>query len=289
MPTKVEKDAITGQETTGHEWDGIKELNTPLPKWWVYVFYATIIWSVVWWLLYPTWPGISGYTGGIIGSNQRVELADRMAAAAEEQAQYLDRVAAASMEEISQDQELLPFALAGGGAAFADNCAPCHGLGGGGQGFYPSLADDSWIWGGTLDDIHTTLLYGIRVDHEETRFNDMPAYGVDQILSREEIAAVTEHILALSGQEHDAEAAQQGAEIFIEQCAACHGEEGEGLPELGGPRLNDQIWLYGGTREEIAAQIHKPRQGVMPAWTGRLDPETIKILAVYVHSLGGGQ
>ena len=192
MPTKVEKDAITGQETTGHEWDGIKELNTPLPKWWVYVFYACIIWSVLWWLLYPTWPGISGYTGGIIGSNQRVELAERMAAAAADQAQYLDRVAAASMEEISQDQELLPFALAGGGAAFADNCAPCHGLGGGGQGFYPSLADDSWIWGGTLDDIHTTLLYGIRGDHEETRINDMPAYGADQILSREEIAALTE-------------------------------------------------------------------------------------------------
>jgi cytochrome c oxidase cbb3-type subunit 3 len=289
MPTKIEKDALTGRDTTGHEWDGIKELNTPLPKWWLYVMYATIVWSVVWWFLYPSWPGITGYFGGIVGANQRLEFDQRMTAAGASQAQYLERIDAASLEQIASDPELTSFALAGGGAAFADNCAPCHGLGGAGQGPYPSLADDAWLWGGTLDDIHTTLLYGIRSNHEDTRFNLMPAFGTDGILDRQQINDVAEHVLALAGREHDAAAAERGAEVYAEQCAACHGEAGEGIQELGAPRLDDAIWLYGGTKEEIVAQIYAPRHGVMPAWTGRLDPETLKTLTVYVHGLGGGQ
>jgi cytochrome c oxidase cbb3-type subunit 3 len=289
MPTKVEKDMITGQETTGHEWDGIKELNTPLPKWWVYVFYASIIYSVIWWVLYPSWPFVTGYFGGIIGSNQRVELDQRLAAARASQAHYLDRIQAASAEEIVADPELLSFAVAGGQAAFADNCAPCHGLGGAGQGPYPTLADDDWVWGGTLDDIHQTISYGIRSDHDETRVNDMPAFGRDQILAREEIDAVTNHVLWLSGQSSEADVDGSGGILFAEQCAACHGEQGEGIQELGAPSLADQIWLYGGSAEAIAKQIHAPQQGVMPAWAGRLDEQTIKILTVYVHTLGGGQ
>jgi cytochrome c oxidase cbb3-type subunit III len=288
MPTKVEKDAITGQETTGHEWDGIKELNTPLPKWWLYVLYATIVWSVAWWILFPSWPWGAGYFPGVTGANQRVEFEARAAAAREGQAQYLDRIAAADLSQISQDPDLLSFALAGGGAAFADNCAPCHGPGGAGQGFYPTLADDAWIWGGTLDDIQTTILHGIRSDDEETRFNEMPAFG-DGMLSTGEIDATAEYVLSLSGRSENPDLAAQGATIFADQCAVCHGEQGEGLAELGGPRLNDQIWLYGGDKADVIAQIRQPRHGVMPAWSGRLDPETIKILAVYVHSLGGGQ
>jgi cytochrome c oxidase cbb3-type subunit 3 len=289
MPTKVEKDAITGRETTGHEWDGIKELNTPLPKWWLYVMYATIIWSVIWWILYPSWPGITGYFGGVIGSNQRVELEQRMGAAQAAQAHFVERIAAASLEEISQDPELLSFALIGGGAAFADNCAPCHGLGGAGQGYYPSLADDAWIWGGTLEEIQTTIEYGIRNDRDEARLSMMPAFGADQLLSRQEVNDVAEYTLSLSGSAEDEAAAARGAELFAEQCAACHGEDGEGMLELGAPALNDQIWLYGGTKAEIIQQIHNPRHGVMPAWIDRLTPETIKALTVYVHSLGGGQ
>ena len=289
MPTKIEKDALTGKTTTGHEWDGIKELNTPLPKWWLYILYATIVWSAVWWLLYPSWPWFNGYFGGLLGANQRVELERRLAVAGAQRAQYMERIKAASLEQIAQDPELASFALAGGAAAFADNCAPCHGLGGAGQGFYPSLADDAWIWGGTLDDIQTTILYGIRSGHEQTRFNEMPAFGALGMLSREEISDVAEYVLSLSGHSEDAEAAARGAPIFAEQCASCHGEQGEGNQELGAPALNDAIWLYGGTKEAIVAQIYSPRHGVMPAWVGRLDPETIKILATYVHSLGGGQ
>ena len=289
MPTKIDKDALTGKTTTGHEWDGIKELNTPLPKWWLYVLYATIVWAAVWWLLYPSWPWFTGYFGGILGANQRIELAQRLAAAGAQRAQYLERIRAASLDQIAQDPELASFALAGGAAAFADNCAPCHGLGGAGQGFYPTLADDAWIWGGTLDDIQTTILHGIRSDDPEARLSEMPAFGALGMLNRAEINDVAEHVLSLSGRSEDAEAAARGAGIFAEQCASCHGEQGEGIQEMGAPALNDAIWQYGGTKEAIVAQIYSPRHGVMPAWVGRLDPETIKILATYVHSLGGGQ
>ncbi len=289
MPTKVEKDEISGQNTTGHEWDGIKELNTPLPKWWLYTFYACIVYAFVWWLLFPSWPYVTGYFGGLIGSNQRIALDERLASAKAAQAQYLDRIAAASPEEISNDPELLSFAMAGGQAAFADNCAPCHALGGAGQDIYPTLADDDWIWGGSLDDIQHTINYGVRSDHEETRFNEMPGYGVLEMLPREDIKAVANYVLSLSGEAAEPELVEQGGTIFEEQCVACHGENGGGMMELGAPNLSDQIWLYGGTEAEVIQQIGNPRHGVMPAWTGRLDDETIKILTVYVHSLGGGQ
>ena len=287
MPTKVEKDDVTGHETTGHEWDGIKELNRPLPKWWLYTFYASIIYAFIYWVLYPSWPYVTGYFGGIIGGNQRVALDERMAEARAAQAQYLDRIQAASTEEILADPDLLTFAMAGGEAAFADNCAPCHGLGGAGQDIYPTLADDDWIWGGTLDEIEYTINHGIRNASDEARFNEMPAYG--QILEREDIKAVANYVLSLSDSQHDAALDEQGAVIYEEQCAACHGEQGEGIPELGAPNLSDQIWLYGGSEEEVIQQIGYPQLGVMPPWINRLDEEIIKSLTVYVHTLGGGQ
>ena len=286
---EVETDAVTGKPTTGHEWDGIKELNTPLPKWWLYVLYATIIWSVVWWVLYPSWPGITGYFGGLLGYDQRAALRERMAEADAARALHLERLEGAALAEITADPELMAVAFAGGEAAFADNCAPCHGLGGAGQGFYPTLADDAWLWGGTLDAIHQTVLYGVRSAHPDTRLSEMPAFGALQMLSREEVDAVAEYVLQLAGEEHDAAAAGQGAEVFAAQCTVCHGDDGRGLEEFGAPNLTDQIWLYGGDKGSILAQIHRPRHGVMPAWTGRLSPETLKSLAVYVHALGGGQ
>jgi cytochrome c oxidase cbb3-type subunit 3 len=286
---EVETDAATGTPTTGHEWDGIKELNTPLPKWWLYVLYATIAWSVVWWLLYPSWPGITGYFGGILGYDQNAALEEQMAAADAARAGQLERLASTSLEEIAADPELMNIAFAGGQAAFADNCAPCHGLGGAGQGFYPTLADDAWLWGGTLEAIQQTILHGVRSADPDTRFNEMPAFGALQMLSREQIDDVAEYVLQLSGATHDEAAALRGAPVFAEQGAACHGEDGRGIEDLGGPSLADQIWLYGGDKVSIVAQIYRPRHGVMPAWTGRLSPATIKSLAVYVHALGGGQ
>lgn len=289
MPTKVEKDHITGTDTTGHEWDGIKELNTPLPKWWVYVFYATIIWSIVYYVLYPSWPGFSGYLKGALGYSQRVELTQKLAVAQQAKAKFFDRIKAMEPAEVLKDRELLTFAQAGGKAAFADNCAPCHGPGGEGRPGFPVLADDAWLWGGKIDDIYKTIRFGVRSGHDEGRQGVMPNFGVDGTLKPEQIADVTEYVLSLSGKSTDKTAAERGKAIYAEQCVACHTETGKGNPELGAPNLTDGIWLYGGTKADIVAQITRPKHGVMPVWSERLDAVTIKMLAVYVHSLGGGK
>lgn len=289
MPTKIEKDAITGTETTGHEWDGIRELNTPLPKWWVYVFYATILWAIVYVILYPAIPGLSGATDGVLGWSMREEIRQEMAAARDERSGLIDRIEQASLEEIRSDPELLAIAEQGGAAAFAENCAGCHGTGGQGNPNYPVLADDAWIWGGTLQDIQQTIRYGVRSGHEQTRTGVMPAYGETGILDREQISDLTEYVLSLTGRSENAEAAERGGRLFAEQCVSCHGPDGAGNREFGAPPLNDQIWLYGGSRDAISRQIYNPRLGVMPPWEGRLSDATIKMLTVYVHSRGGGE
>jgi|TARA_R110002072_G_scaffold517_15_gene3210 cytochrome c oxidase cbb3-type subunit 3 len=288
MPTKKEKDAISGTMTTGHEWDGIKELDTPMPRWWLYVLFATIIWSVGYYFFYPSIPYISGYTKGILGYNSRVELAEKMQQASAAQASFYDGISKSTTAEITQDQTLLTFSLAGGKAAFADNCAACHGPGGAGQKGFPILADDAWIWGGSLEDIQTTITHGIRwTEDEDTRISEMPAFG--EFMERGEVDQIAEYVLSLSGRSEDAAAVQAGQGLFSESCSSCHGDGGTGLKEFGAPNLSDQIWFYGGEKADIVAQITKPRLGVMPAWQGRLDENTIKMLTVYIYSLGGGQ
>lgn len=289
MADNKRTDDVTGYETTGHEWDGIEELNRPLPKWWLYTFYACIIWSVGYYFFYPSIPLVNDYTRGLLGYSQRETVAQQLAAAQEAKSEWQDQIAEKSLEDIQADPDLLRFAVAGGQAAFGDNCAPCHGTGA--QGFvgYPNLNDDAWLWGGSLEAIHTTLLYGIRAENDNTRLNDMMAFGRLQILDRAQISDVTEYVLALSSQDHDAAAAERGATVFEENCVACHGEGGVGNQELGAPNLTDVIWLYGGSRETIYESVYNGRAGVMPAWENRLDPVTIKQLAIYVHSLGGGE
>ncbi|HEX6102388.1 MAG TPA: cytochrome-c oxidase, cbb3-type subunit III [Alphaproteobacteria bacterium] len=287
--SSTERDAVTGRETTGHEWDGIKELNTPLPKWWVYVFIATIVWSFGYWVVYPAWPGISGYTKGLIGYNTRASLDETLQAASEARRQWTDRIAAASVEEIAADPELLAYSVAGGRTLFAENCAPCHGAGGEGAPGYPNLADDSWMWGGQLAAIEQTIRYGVRSGHESARVSEMPRFGLDGLLERGQISDVAEHVLSLSGASTDAAAAARGATVYAENCASCHGDAGAGHRELGAPALNDAIWLYAGDKAGIEQQVAKPRHGVMPTWSGRLDEVSIKLLSVYVHSLGGGE
>ncbi|MBX6322025.1 MAG: cytochrome-c oxidase, cbb3-type subunit III [Rhodospirillaceae bacterium] len=290
MPTKIEKDAISGTDTTGHEWDGIRELNTPLPKWWLYLLFATVLFSVVYWVLFPAIPGLSGYTKGLLGYNQRTAFETQLAAAQAEQARYLDRIHARSVTEIAADPELRAFAVAGGRAAFGENCAACHGLGGAGRpGGFPVLADDDWLWGGTLDDIHATITHGVRQDDPDTRTNVMPSFGADGLLTAEEMNDVAEYVLSLSGRAGDATAAGRGAAVFADNCASCHGEDGKGQTALGAPDLTDAIWLYAADKAGILRQINKPAMGQMPAWGRRLSPETIKMLTLYVHDLGGGQ
>ena len=222
-----------------------------------------------------------------MGFSQREEIVERIAEARERQGENRERIAAASLEEIRGDADLLNFALTGGRAAFADNCAPCHAAGGAGRSGYPILADDDWIWGGSLEDIYLTLLHGIRAGNDETRFGEMPAFGVDELLEKDQIDQVADYVLALS--QGAAGADTPGAEVYAENCAACHGEVGEGGRDFGAPKLANQIWLYGGEKEQVVQQIVQPRLGVMPGWTDRLDETTIKMLTVYVHALGGGE
>ena len=283
-----EVDALTGTETTGHEWDGIRELNTPLPKWWLWVFYATIAWALVYSILFPSWPWLSGYYKGVLGYTNRGQFAERTAAFEASRVAWTDKIAAASLQQINDDPQLLEIAVAGGRTVFANNCAPCHGTSGvGRQPGYPALVDDDWGWGGTLDDIYTTVQHGIRnAADSEARVSQMPAFGADGILTPKQIDAVADHVLALSGQGKDN---PEGAAIYADNCVACHGELGKGEPTLGAPNLTDQIWLYGGTKPAIVAQIAKPRQGVMPPWHNRLSDVEIKEATIYVHSLGGGQ
>ena len=286
---KVEKDEISGQETTGHEWDGIKELNTPMPKWWLYTYYACIVFAVGYWVVYPSWPGFSDYLKGTSGYSSRAALDEDLAAQKQSRSPWTDKLAAMPVGEIGADQQLLDYAMAGGKIIFAENCAPCHGSSGSGAPGYPVLADDDWIWGGTREDIHTTVSYGIRSGHDEARDSAMPNFLGDEVLDKAQIADVSNYVLGLSGGTSDTQAALRGATIFEAECAACHGEDGKGIADMGGPNLTDGIWLYGKDSAAIASQIGKPKHGVMPAWSGRLSGVDIKLVSLYVHSLGGGQ
>ncbi len=283
-------DAATDVDTTGHEWDGIRELNKPLPKWWLWTFYACIVWAIGYWLLMPAWPLVASYTKGLLGYSQRGTVAEQLDAAKAAKAEFRQRIAASDLAAINADPELLGFALAGGEAAFGDNCAPCHGRGAQGAFGYPNLRDDSWLWGnGSLADIHQTILHGIRAGDPETRNNQMPAFGRSLVLPEAQIGDVAEYVLSLSGRADDKAASERGAKIFADNCTPCHGPDGKGNQALGAPNLTDELWLYAGDKATIANTVRGGRGGVMPAWAGRLDPETIKELAVYVHSLGGGQ
>jgi cytochrome c oxidase cbb3-type subunit III len=287
--SKPEVDQVTGVETTGHEWDGVKELNKPLPRWWVWTFYATIFWAIGYWIAYPAWPTLTDYSKGVLGYSQREVVANDVNAAKAAQSQYRDKLAATPLDKVKADPDLLRFAIAGGAAAFQANCAPCHGRGAQGFAGYPNLNDDDWLWGGSIDDIHKTISWGIRSDQKETRSSQMPRYGIDKLLDDKQISDAAEYVLSLSGRASDQAAVARGKTIFAEQCAACHGPDGKGKQEQGAPNLTDAIWLYGDSRQAIVESIRTGRGGVMPAWTGRLDPVTLKALAVYVHSLGGGK
>lgn len=285
-----EIDAVTGTETTGHEWDGIRELNTPLPRWWLWLFYATIIWSVGYWIVYPSWPLVTTYTQGVFGWHSRAAIEEDLSALRARRSVMVDRIAAASLDEILADQQMLDFARAQGRAAFADNCAPCHGAGGGGAKGYPNLNDDDWLWGGKLDDIAQTVRHGVRSADDKSRQGAMPAFGRDKMLERPDIEAVADFSRTLSGLPAAAGAdLARGKKVFADNCAACHGDAGKGNREIGAPDLTDQIWLYGSGRDTIIEGLMNGRGAVMPAWAPRLDDTTIKSLSVYVHTLGGGQ
>jgi cytochrome c oxidase cbb3-type subunit 3 len=291
--TKKDVDQHTGTETTGHEWDGIKELNTPLPRWWLYIFYATIVWSIGYMIVMPAWPLIDDYTRGYLDHSQRADVHAAIKDLKDSRSEMASKLIGWDPASGAKSPELLDFAMAMGKAAFGDNCATCHGAGAQGAPGYPNLNDDVWLWGGKVADIEQTLKFGIRSGHPQSRAiepsEQMPAFGRNAMLDNAQIEDLTQFVLDVSGQKSDAAAVERARQNYADQCAVCHGVDGKGDRTRGAPDLTDKEWLYGGTPGAIRNQIFYGRAGVMPNWEGRLDAPTIKALAVYVHALGGGE
>lgn len=286
--TKKHVDEISGVETTGHEWDGIRELNNPMPRWWVWTFYATIVWALGYAIAYPAWPMLNSATSGLLGYSSRGALKTAMAAADTARQGFADAIAAKSVDEILADGQLREFAAAAGAAAFKVNCIQCHASGAQGSPGFPNLNDDDWLWGGSADAIRQTIAHGIRhAGDTDTRISEMPAFG--DILDKDQIRQVSSYVASLTGHSTDAEAAASGKQVFADNCTSCHGNDAKGNREFGAPNLADAIWLYGSSEADIARQVRTPRHGAMPAWSARLGETTVKELAVYVHSLGGGE
>jgi cytochrome c oxidase cbb3-type subunit III len=289
---KPELDDVTGVETTGHEWDGIKELNHPLPSWWVWLFWICTIWAIAYSVAYPAWPMLSDYTKGYLGYSQRQAAMDDVKAGRDAQAGNNNALATISLADLKANADLFNFASQGGKAIFNDNCAPCHQSGAKGAKGYPNLNDDDWLWGGKIEDINTTIKHGIRSGDKNERNNAMPKFGIDGTLNAAQISDAAEYVLSLSGNKGEAAAVGRGKAIFAEQqCATCHGEDGKGNQDMGAPNLTDGIWLYGGEKADIEETIRTGRGGVMPAWAPRFanDPTAITKLTAYIYSLGGGK
>jgi len=286
-------DAHSGVETTGHEWDGIKELNNPLPRWWLIVWYVCIAWGIVYMVLMPAIPALPGLgtnTTGVRNHSDRDNVAIAMTELQTARQSDAARLLGATLQEIETDRDLQQFALAMGESAFGDNCATCHGSGGRGAKGYPVLADDVWLWDGTLDGIEYTLRHGIRQeDDDATRYSLMPRFGYDKLLTNAEIDDLTDYVLHFTGGSDDREAIERARPVYAQQCASCHGDDGKGDRTQGAPDLTDADWLFGSDRSEVRSTIYNARNSHMPAWDGRLDDATIKALSVYVHSLGGGE
>ena len=280
-------------DTTGHTWDGIKEFNNPLPRWWLWTFYATCIWGLIYTIAYPAWPGLTGASAGFLGYSTRGEVAEDIAAVEEAQAPIRAALVEADLTAITPDAnpELYNYAIQGGAAVFASWCSQCHGSGADGVAMgngYPNLLDDDWLWGGTIDDIYLTVAHGIRNENDpDARYSAMTAFG--DILSDEEIGQVVAYVLNISGQEHDAALATAGETVYLDNCAACHMDNGEGDVFLGAPNLTDAIWLYDGSAEGIEHTVRNARFGVMPSWSDRLSEAEIRAVSVWVHAQGGGE
>jgi cytochrome c oxidase cbb3-type subunit 3 len=274
--------------STGHEWDGIRELDNPLPRWWLWIFYATIIFSIGYWVLWPAWPLVSDYTHGVLHRSDRADVERQLDALRVQRGAQMARLGSASLQQIESDESLRAYAVTVGRSVYGDNCATCHGVGGTGSPGYPNLRDDVWLWGGSLDDIYRTITVGVRSGHQQARMSQMPSFGRDQMLTPQQVDDATAFVLALSRRPSDPAAVARGRTIFAEQCSSCHGAGGQGNQQLGAPNLTDADWLYGSSRQAIRDQIYYGRGGVMPTWGQRFDEATRRALAVYVHSEAGG-
>lgn len=281
-------DDVTGTETTGHTWDGIEELNNPLPRWWLWCFYITIAWGIGYTIAYPAWPLINSATAGVLGYSTRGEVAEEIAAVEAANAEINAELASIELASLDPGSDLGRYAIETGASVYRINCATCHGSGAAGSEGFPNLLDDDWLWGGTIDEIAYTIRHGIRNEEDwDARWSEMPAYG--EVFTTDETASVVQYVRSLSGADHDAALAEAGMGLFMDNCAACHGDNGMGNRDLGAPNLTDAIWLYGGSVEAITYTVENARFGVMPNWGTRLSEAEVNAVAAYVHGLGGGE
>ena len=274
--------------TTGHSWDGIKEFDNPMPRWWLWTFYACIVWAIGYTIAYPAWPMLKEATPGLLGYSTRAEVQQDIDAVETQNAPLWDQIEQVELASLKENTDLHGFAVNGGAAIFKTWCAQCHGSGAAGAVGYPNLLDDDWLWGGTVDDIAQTVAYGIRLeDVVDSRFSEMPAFG--EILAEEEITQVVSYVRSLSDAPHDTALASAGVAVFLDNCSSCHAEDGTGDRFQGAPNLTDAIWLFGGSEEAITETVMNSRYGVMPNWNTRLSEGEIRAVAAYVHQLGGGE
>jgi len=277
-------------ETTSHEWDGIKELDTPLPRWWLWCFYACILFAIGYCVAYPAIPLAHRATAGVLNWTSHGQLAAEQAKVEAGRAGMRLAIANTPIERIPPNSALMQSAVEGGRAAFKVNCVQCHGTGASGRKGFPNLTDDDWLWGGDVKTIRQTLEHGVRQPGDkQTRMSQMPAFGRDGILTADQIQDAVSYVRYISHQEPASISARRGSEVFAANCAACHGAQGKGNRQLGAPNLTDAIWLYGGDRDTITETVTNARYGVMPAWGKKLDRASLNMLAAYVHSLGGGE
>lgn len=287
--SKVPEKQKGDPDTTGHSWDGIEEFNNPLPRWWLWTFYACIVWAIAYSIAYPAWPMVNRATAGVLGWSTRANVAAEISAAEQANAAINAKLASVELASIAEDTELATYATSAGGAVFRTWCVQCHGSGAAGAKGYPNLLDDDWLWGGDVDAIHTTISHGIRTEEDDdTRYSEMPAFG--EILEPGEISQVVNYVMTLSGATPvDGTQVDAGAVVYEDNCSACHMEDGTGDREQGAPNLTDAIWLFGGDYDTIAKTVTDSRFGVMPAWSGRLTEAQIRAVTTYVHQLGGGE
>jgi len=283
-PTKKKPEV----ETTGHEWDGIQEYNNPLPRWWLWTLYACIAWGIWYVIAYPAWPMIEGATSGYKGWSTRANITVELAEAEAANAEINAKLASVELASVAETPELQAYATSAGAAVFKTWCAQCHGSGAAGAKGYPNLLDNDWLWGGAIEDIHTTISHGIRNEvDDDARYSEMPAFG--EILETPQIDQVANYVMSLSGTPQDASLVAEGETVFMDNCAACHGENAQGDIFQGAPNLADAIWLYGGDFATIKETVTNSRFGVMPPWNTRLSEAEVRAVAVYVHQLGGGE
>ncbi len=284
-----ERDPHTGYLTTGHEWNGITELNTPVPRA-IYVFLiAAALFAVAYWILMPAWPLGTTFTRGLLGVDERAGISQALRQAALDRGVWAKRIEAGSFADLQQDAQVMAAVRQTGRTLFGDNCAACHGTRAtGGKGF-PNLTTAAWLWGGEPEAIAQTIRAGSNSSHPDSRTSQMPAFGRDQMLPRGDVENVVAYVRSLSdpaaARQSSSQSVEAGKAIFAANCAACHGEQGKGNHELGAPDLTDAVWLYGGDARSVHETVWSGRQGHMPAWEGRLTELERKILVLYLLDL----